>query len=146
MVQKAPRRVRIRNPLSGKHRAPQRTAPGTTWAKITNTADRALPGMPPRAQATTARADQLAGQQAPFDLECIATYHDHGCLHRTKQRPLPSAQGVERGRCAFQNVIRLSSHTKKGHPKAAPVTIIATSAAPPPPHRQAWCRSTANAE
>jgi len=39
-------------------------------------------------------------------------------------------------------VIRLSSHTKKGHPKAAPVTIIATSAAPPPPHRQAWCRST----
>ena len=46
------------------------------------------------------------------------------------------------GRCAFQNVIRLSSHTKKGHPKAAPVTIIATSAAPPPPHRQAGCRST----
>src|SRR5664279_3158514 len=46
------------------------------------------------------------------------------------------------GRCATQNVIRLSSHTKKGHPKAAPVTIIATSAAPPPPHRQAGCRST----
>ena len=43
--------------------------------------------MPPRAQATTARADQLASQQTPLDLECIATYHDHGCLQRTKQRP-----------------------------------------------------------
>ena len=29
MVRKAPRRVRIRNPLSGKHRAPQREVPVT---------------------------------------------------------------------------------------------------------------------
>src|SRR5664279_4313332 len=65
-----------------------------------------------------------------------------GALQRTKQRPPPVRPRSGEGRCAFQNVIRLSSHTKKGHPKAALVTIIATSAAPPPPHRQAWCRST----
>ena len=30
---------------------------------------------------------QLTGPQTPFDLDDIATYHDHGCLHSTKQRP-----------------------------------------------------------
>ena len=47
-----------------------------------------------------------------------------GASISTKERPsLPAKEWG--GPLRFQNVIRLSSHTNKGHPKAAPVTIIA---------------------
>src|SRR5664279_3614923 len=97
-----------------------RTAPGTTWAKITDTADRALPGMPPRAQATAARADQLAGQQTPFDLECIATYHDHGCPP-THQATAPSRPPKEwRGPLRLPERDQAVVAHKKGPPEGCP--------------------------
>jgi len=53
------------------------------------------PGHAPQRQTAAARAGQLASPQPPFDLQNIATYHDHGCLHCTKQRP--SRPAKERG-------------------------------------------------
>ena len=76
-------------------------------------------GRAPTGQAAAARTAQLASPKTPFDLDNIATYHDHGCLQSTKHRPSRPARERE-GRCAFQNVIRLSSHTNKGPPAGSP--------------------------
>lgn len=75
--------------------------------------------MPPRRQAAAARAPQLAPAKTPFDLDLVATYHDHGCLQCTKERPSPPAKEWG-GPLRFHNVITLSSHTNKGPPAGSP--------------------------
>jgi hypothetical protein len=100
-----------------RHRA--RAAAGAARAKHTDAADTSLAGVPPRREITAARTHQSTVAKSPFDLDRIATYHDHGCLHRTKERP--SLPAKERGGpLRFQNVISLSSHTNKRPPAGSP--------------------------
>ncbi len=93
--------------------------------------------MPPRRETTAARARQLTSPQTPFDLDRVRTYHDHGCLHCTKQRPsLPAKEwgGPSRLNRRHQVVV---AHQQRATRKAAPVTIIAPSVATRPHRRQA---------
>ena len=60
----------------------------TTRHQVMLMANRAPPGIPPRAQQPSAlRAAQAASGQQPVDLERIGIYHEHWCLLSTKQRP-----------------------------------------------------------
>ena len=94
-------------------------APGTTRPKTTDAADHPPPGVPPRGQAAPARTEQLTSPKTPLDLNNIATYHDHGALQAPSTGP-PVRPREREGRCASQNVIRLSSHTSKGLPEGSP--------------------------
>ncbi len=64
-----------------------------------DTAHHPPPSVPPRRQTATTRASQLTRAQPPFDLNRVGTYHDHGCLQCTKERPSRPAKEWE-GRCA----------------------------------------------
>lgn len=80
--------------------------------------------MSPRCQHSRARrARQLAVPQPPFDLDLIGLYHQHQVPPSTQERPSRLRPRSEAGGpLRVQNVITLSSHTKKGNPTGLPST------------------------
>jgi hypothetical protein len=98
--------------------------------------------MTPRPQlAAAARATQLTDAKERVDLERVRTYHQHRVPPSTKRRPsLPAKEWG--GPPRFNEVVTLSSPTKRATRRAAHHTVVTTDDAGPPTRRQSGCRST----
>jgi hypothetical protein len=91
-------------------RDPARPTPAPPRPQPPHPTHHPLPGMPPRTQHPATPTHKITSLQPAFDLHRIGTYHHHGCLHDTKQRPSHPAK--ERGGpLRFHDMLTLSSHT-----------------------------------
>jgi len=112
-------------------RAPTPRARRTTWTldehhgvavAVVVAADPTGPGVAPRPELTAApRTTQDATNKESVDLEQVRTYDQQRVPPSTKRRPSHPAKDSG-GPLRFQDVVTLSSPTKKGNPSGLPKT------------------------